>query len=221
MSRRLATFPQRVLRILATVLGAAALVLVVASSASAHMRYSCSEEYDPWGVCEYWQGYTRPADADTEIDPINLVWNPWGAVGNVVNALWDINWRWRDGGTQYNRRLVSDAYGYTYLVRAQEAQRASDQGPYSRYHARVFFGHEEGYGGWWWSVSDVHHEACCVHNIDRDWDVVEDQTVSALAGYRYGYTRFWTFLPRAQNTFQSYWSDGWASRVDAVPTAGG
>ena len=206
------------LRLVAALAGVAAVGLLVAPSASSHMRYSCSTQYDPYGICEYWQGYTRPSDVDRRIDPINLVWNPWGAVTNVVNAFWDINWRWTDGSTQYNRRLSDDgAGGYIYLLRPQNAQRASNQGPYTRYHARVFFGHSEAYGDWWWSVSDAHHEACCTHQIDRNWDTVESQTVTALAGHGYGYTRYWTFLPRGQGDFQGYWSDGWATRVDAIP----
>lgn len=140
---------------------------------------------------------------------------------NTVNSLWDINWRWTDGSIQYNWRLMDDGEGgYAYRLGQQNASRASDEGPFTRYHARVFFGHAEPFSDWYWSVSDAHHEACCLHEIDQDWDDVEWYLIGRMYDLNHSTENYWTYLPLGEGNFAGYHSDGWASRTDALGQGG-
>lgn len=191
------------------------LAVVFAPTARAHVTYACGS--DIYGVCEYFRGYTQPADTNTTIDPINIAWTPYGTTLNVVNSLWDVNWRWTDASIQYNRRLMDDGTGgYAYRVGEQDASRATEQAPFARYHARSFFGHSEGYADMNWSVSDAHHESCCTHAIDQDWDDVEWYLVGLMYDLNRATESYWTYLPLGEGNFQGYHSDGWASRIDAL-----
>ena len=205
----------------------ATLAVTLPTAASAHIRYSCSSSES--GTCHHFWGFSTssavlaPADS-LRVDPINLVWYPYGTstrAATIMNNEWD--WTHTCGSDQYLYRThgVPDVYWDSSNF---QSQRASNGCPgisacsyttgCDRYHARVWAGH--GHQTWYdeWSVSAVHHENE-LHNIDEPWEAIEDDALANAARTGRGREDMWTYLPRADQPFQGYDSDGYAIRVAA------
>ena len=196
---------------------------------SAHVRYSCGTQYNPTGLCTYFNGDTWTADQSARKDPINVVWWPYGSWGDpyihyVLNN--QIGWTHECGSDQSNYRLLGSMGGGTYWGWAlQIGQQASSGCPnpshtcwYSgncdRFHVRIFKGHDHPTHYDNWSASGVHHENND-HVIDASWDYAEETLRSRAAQANHPTENGWTYLPRADDYFQSYYSDGWADRINA------
>jgi hypothetical protein len=211
----------------------AALVLVTAvfpAASSAHVLYSCGTEYNPTGTCSYFNGDTRnPGNHDVRIDPINVAWSPYGSwadpyVHYVLNN--QFGWTHECGGDQDNYRLLGSMGGGTYWGWAMQiGQQGSSgcpdpshtcwyYGNCDRFHVRAFKGHDHPTHYENWSVSDAHHEDTN-HNIDASWEYAEDTVRSLAAQNNHATQVAWTYLPRADDWFGAYYSDGWASEVNA------
>ena len=197
--------------------------LVVVPAAAAHVRYAGCE-----GYCEYFNGNTvRPEDNTTPIDPINVVWFPWGSAGQVRYVLNNqIGWTHECGSNQNNRRLLGSMSGGLYYAFAQQnVQQASSGCPNpayncwyvsncDRWHTRIFTGHSHDLASNNWSAAGVHHENNS-HDIDTSWEVAESTMASRAANAGHAYEHYWTYLPRAAGPFQGYHSDGYAVRINA------
>jgi hypothetical protein len=189
--------------------------LVSVSTSSAHIRYDCGWEYNPTGICTYFNGETVVWNSDYNyyetVDPINIVWYPYGLWNwNIQNTFAAIGWHNPDGSPQVNYRLLGDECCYYYFDYAGHlGQRAT--GAAARFHARVFRGHNhyDDYNDW--SVSDAHEEDD-LHNI-VSWEYAEDTLRGSAEGaWREGEAA-WTYLPRAEGWFQNQYSNGWADRI--------
>jgi hypothetical protein len=203
----------RFLLLMTLVLG----TLLLASGSSAHVRYSGS--CDSQGYCEYFYGNTvSPSNHSNVIDPINIVWYPYGWITRVNEWILGYQYGWTAdcGSNQHNYRLLGSMSGGTYWGWANQNQQAGSNGcPLTRYHLRLFYGHSHGDSYNDWTIADAHHEACCDHHIDRGWEQVEDTVRSLGSSYGHGTKDNWSYLPRADRTFQGYASNGWASRITA------
>jgi hypothetical protein len=193
--------------VLAAVLAAG---LVFVSASSAHVRYDCGYEYNPTGICTYFNGDTVNENYE-KVDPINIAWYPYGLwVYNIQNTFDAIGWGNDDGSQQWNYRLLGDECCYYYFdYGGQIGQRAT--GCCSRFHARVFRGHNhyDDYNDW--SVSDAHQEDF-FHNIES-WEYAEDTLRGSAEGAGRGGEAAWTYLPRADCWCQGQYSNGWADRI--------
>ena len=202
-------------------LAALALALAFPVAGGAHIRYSGCDVYPvdyPNGYCEYFRGTTNDPGDHHRIDPINVVWYPYGTLPNVGRIMkYQFCWPFTDTSDQVNYRVVgsSDPDTWRWAWAEQEISRASDSWPGSRWHARVFRGHNHVSDYYDWSVSDAHHESWFWHDIDRDWDDVEARVRYLARVDGHSVDDFWTYLPRANDIIQGWYSDGWASRVGA------
>lgn len=202
------------------------------TSGSAHIRYTCNEPTtppDPTGICEYFNGNTVNGDLTEVIDPINVVYYPWGDTSRVLPVLHDeLGWGDKCGGTQWNRRLIGAPGDLYYQYVSQDLQRASNGCPIispcdygegegcARYHIRLFQGHVHADPRDNWSVGDAHYEDRD-HNIGWGWENAEDYVLENASAYQRGREDYYTFLPRANGRFQNFNSDGWAIRIVGNP----
>ena len=211
-------------RIVLAVAAAAALMLAPAGSGHVRTAGNC----DAFGYCELFFGVTvSPGDHSNVIDPINVAWYPYGSASRVRAVLNnEFGWTHECGSSQANRRLLGSMSGGLYWAYAnQNAQQGSSGCPNpahgcfyigncDRWHARVFQGHTHDSASNNWSVSDAHHENH-FHRIDRSWEVAEDEVARRASAHGHAVQDFWTYLPRADATFQGYASNGWTVRVNA------
>jgi hypothetical protein len=205
----------------AVILLSMAIALTLPSSTSEHIRHSCNG--NPSGFCPYYWGDTRDTNDTHSIDPINIIWWPYGHWGGTYFTdrvgyylRTELGWTHTCGGTQGNHR----AYVSGVVVWAlQDGSEASSGCPLTRYHSRVFRGHIHGSCCLAddWSLGDAHHETFPFHHIDRDWDLVENQTASF--GWE-PYAHYYQYLPRGAGTFSGYFSDGWATHIMVLHCGG-
>jgi hypothetical protein len=197
--------------------------LALPATAGAHgPRFACGSSVNPGGWCARFNGDTTSDLAGKKpVDPINIVWYPYGGwhaetTGAEVQFILHYQFRWTHGcgSLQWNYRD-----GRSWPL---DGQRAQSWCPNARYHLRVFQGHSHQrccYPGRSlvddWSVSDAHHESFLEHDIDMNWDKVESLFAALARAYRHPTTPRWLFLPRANRTFQGFYSDGWATQVNA------
>jgi hypothetical protein len=90
-----------------------AATLLITANASAHIREQ--GQCDPHNWCEYFYGGTNapppfPSENPPTIDPINVIWYPWGSLDpNIVHIFqWELSWSDSSGGSQVNNRLVGN-----------------------------------------------------------------------------------------------------------------
>jgi hypothetical protein len=199
------------------------ILLLMPGVAGAHgPRYACSSSINPTGWCARFNGdTTNSLSGTTSVDPINIVWSPYGGWSASVTGAevqyilhYQFGWTYSCGSTQWSYR---DGRSFP-----QEGQRAQSWCPNRRYHLRVFQGHAHQTCCYPyrssiddWSVSDAHHESFLEHDIDMGWDKVESLIAALARSYNHPTTAYWLFLPRANRTLQGYYSDGWATRINA------
>jgi hypothetical protein len=186
--------------------------LLFVSAASAHIRYGCGYEYNPTGLCTYFNGDTTDSPGGNRVDPINIIWYPGGLwewrIWSTFNA---IGWNDTCGGGQYNWRLVGPPGGEYWDWVSQIGQRATGGCPGSRFHARVFRGHNHQDDSLDWSISDAHQEDWN-HDI-VSWEYAEDTLRGAAEGAGRGGEAAWQYLPRGEGWIQGQYSNGWADRI--------
>lgn len=189
------------------------LALVAPARSDAHIRNQGG--CDANGYCELFFGTTHGEPGSSAVDPINVVFWPYG--WNEL-TLMHREWQWRDqacNSDQWNyRQTLHNQFHWA----TQNGWRASAGCiANGRWHARGFRGHEH-YGSPNdsnnWSVADVHHESWA-HNIDRSWQEAEEEArLNAVVAGR-PTTANWTYLPRAHGCFQGYCYNGWPAQIDA------
>jgi len=196
-------------------IGALAVIvsLSLAAGARSHIRYSGN--CDAYGYCEYFNGNTTGTPGGSGIDPINIVWYPYGRGAESVlrnEMFWDSGC----GSDQYNNRLLDSGWAWA-VQNAQKASTGCATYP-GRWHARIFWGHLHNgnslaYDNW--AVSDSHHEGW-THEINVSWQEAEEKVREELAVY-WGRdtTANWTYLPRADGCYQGYCYNGWPARINA------
>lgn len=193
---------------------AGAIAAVAPDVGSAHITYSCSTQYNPYGVCSTFRGYTENSSGGV-VDPINFVFYPYGGRYAADSDMAQMGWGYTCGSTQSNYRIRYPTY---WSIETMDGQRGSSWCPNSRYHMRFFDGHHA-YGSYYqWSVADAHHESAPYHNIDMSWNSARDYVAALAASYGWYYdccqTQRFVFLPRGQGWFQGYYADGWATRIN-------
>ena len=198
-------------------------VLAAASGASAHgPRYACSTSINFTGWCANFNGVTtNDWQGRNVVDPVNIVWWPYGGwrvtvTGGELQYILTYQYGWREtcGSTQWNYRDGSH--------KPQDGSAGSSWCPNSRWHVRVFQGHAHQSccnpgksSPYDYSVSDAHHESFPFHDIDMNWDRAESLVAGIARAHGHPTTPFWLYLPRANRTFQGFYSDGWATQVNS------
>jgi hypothetical protein len=198
-------------------LAAVFVVLLVAPSASSHIRY-WGTNCGPENYCEYFNGNTVEEDnINNEVDPINIVWYCCGSWDPNVRGMLEneMGWTNSSGSGQRNYRLVGNPQSQWFEWRTQTGSRADGGFPGSRWHARVFLGHT--HDSWVdnWSVSDAHHEDWN-HDIDTTWQDAEEHVRVRLAvTFGRSTTANWTYLPRANRCWPGGGGcyNGWPANI--------
>lgn len=161
------------------VLSAAVAVLLVLSAVGAGAAQAHFRENDGTWTYRY---HTRTDNNDAKqhcdnntgkVDPLNIIfykWGEWSRMFDHVNG--ETHWfNFTIGGS--GQVLCQRLSGYAVVVPMREqAQGHGFEG--TRAHYRIFpsgHGHEEQFR---WSTIDVHHEECCGHAIDENWETWEN-----------------------------------------------
>jgi hypothetical protein len=85
----------------------------------------------------------------------------------------------------------------------------------TRAHFRLWFApHGHGANVDKWSIITPHHESCCSHNPDEDWEVWEDHVAGEMAGH---HNIYWDhFYHRPSGSWRGFWQDGLVTRIGGL-----
>lgn len=103
------------------------------------------------------------------IDPLNIITYQWGEWARMHTHLanetdWEPTWF----GSGQVTCITTD--GANYSTHGQDEQQGG-HGTSTRAHFRIFAaGHNHDDVQYKWGVLDVHHEGCCAHDPDEDWE---------------------------------------------------
>lgn len=206
---------RRVLGATAVVLGLAALLAVIATSASAHLRLSNGVwTYRVFSKADDAQAYTHCQNGTGSVDPMSIIIYQYGEYSRIDSHILDET-------NYYDRLFASDQImcgtndGSTYFTHVSWREDRANGPIWSRSHYRHWYaphGHSSIVDKW--SALTPHHESGDSHEPDESWEKWEQDLVNQMSpehnDYRDAYCRY-----QSGNWRLHFWN-GCVSRIGGL-----
>lgn len=160
-----------------------------------------------------WANCNNDWDPNVWIDPLNIINYRWGEWSRMnLHYEWETDWGWTDLGGPQVTCITTD--GQNYSPNGQSDQQGG-HGTGSRAHFRLFAaGHVHPDVEFKWSVLDVHHEACCAHDPDEDWETWESHIGFEIWN---NHEVYWDeYFRRGAGPWRGLWDSGSVTRVGGL-----
>jgi len=156
--------------------------------------------------------YSDCNDNTGHVDPLNIINYYLGEAGRMYTHYASET---HFGGTGIGSHQVSciTTDGSNYTTNPQYDQQAG-HGTISRAHFRLFTAGHLHEDPWYkWSVMDVHHEGCCQHDPDEDWENWEGHIALEIS-WPAGHNIYWDeYYRQGGMMWRGFWDNGSVTRI--------